>query len=88
MKLEAAGLRTWWLGGIALWALAIWIATLFGVGGRIAQLLAAVASAADDAAGSVRDHAADRHLAVLRRLARKVKGEGHIFFIRHGEASV
>ena len=49
-----------------------------GVGGRIAQLLAAVASAADDAAGSVRDHAADRHLAVLRRLARKVKGEGHI----------
>ena len=58
-----------------------------GVGGRIAQLLAAVASAADDAAGSVRDHAADRHLAVLRRLARKVKGEGHIFFIRHGEAS-
>ena len=36
MKLEAAGLRTWWLGGIALWALAIWIATLFGLGGRIA----------------------------------------------------
>ena len=65
------------------------LANLFAVGGagRIAQLLAAVASAADDAAGSVRDHAADRHLAVLRRLARKVKGEGHIFFIRHGEAS-
>ena len=36
MKLEAAGLRTWWLGGIALWALAIWIATLFGLGSRIA----------------------------------------------------
>lgn len=36
MKLEAAGLRTWWLGGIALWALAIWIATLFGLGQRIA----------------------------------------------------
>jgi general secretion pathway protein N len=36
MKLEAAGLRTWWLGGIALWALAIWVATLFGLGSRIA----------------------------------------------------
>lgn len=36
MKLEAAGLRTWWLGGIALWALAIWGATLFGLGSRIA----------------------------------------------------
>lgn len=36
MKLEAAGLRTWWLGGIALWALAIWVATLFGMGSRIA----------------------------------------------------
>lgn len=37
MKLEAAGLRTWWLGGIALWALAIWVATLFGLGSRIAS---------------------------------------------------
>jgi len=36
MKLEAAGLRTWWLGGIALWALAVWGATLFGMGSRIA----------------------------------------------------
>lgn len=36
MKLEAAGLRTWWLGGIALWALAVWGTTLFGMGSRIA----------------------------------------------------
>ena len=36
MKLEAAGLRTWALGGIALWALAVWVATLFGLGNRIA----------------------------------------------------
>ena len=58
-----------------------------GVGGRVAKLLTAVASAAYDAAFDVHDHAADRHLAVLRRLARKVKGEGHIFFVRHGDAS-
>jgi len=36
MKIELAPLRSWWLGGVAAWAAAIWIATLFGVGGRIA----------------------------------------------------
>ncbi|MEN5205019.1 hypothetical protein ABE473_11225 [Stenotrophomonas sp. TWI700] len=46
MKLEAAGLRTWWLGGIALWALAIWGATLFGLGSRIAPATEGDAGAA------------------------------------------
>ena len=36
MKIELASLRSWWLGGVVVWAAAIWIATLFGVGGRIA----------------------------------------------------
>lgn len=36
MKIELAPLRSWWLAGVAGWAAAIWIATLFGVGGRIA----------------------------------------------------
>jgi len=36
MKIELAPLRSWWLGGVAAWAAAIWIATLFGLGGRIA----------------------------------------------------
>lgn len=36
MKIELASLRSWWLGGVVAWAAAIWIATLFGVGGRIA----------------------------------------------------
>lgn len=35
MKIEWASLRSWWLGGVALWAGAIWVATLFGLGGRI-----------------------------------------------------
>lgn len=38
MKIELAPLRSWWLGGVVAWAAAIWIATLFGVGGRIAPL--------------------------------------------------
>ncbi len=36
MKIEWASLRSWWLGGVALWAAAIWVATLLGLGGRIA----------------------------------------------------
>jgi len=36
MKIEWASLRSWWLGGVALWAGAIWVATLLGLGGRIA----------------------------------------------------
>jgi general secretion pathway protein N len=36
LKIELAPLRSWWLGGVVAWAAAIWIATLFGVGGRIA----------------------------------------------------
>lgn len=38
MKIELAPLRSWWLGGVVAWAAAVWIATLFGVGGRIAPL--------------------------------------------------
>jgi general secretion pathway protein N len=38
MKIELASLRTWWVGGIALWAAAVWVATLFGLGTRIAPL--------------------------------------------------
>lgn len=38
MKIELAPLRSWWLAGVAAWAAAIWIATLFGVGGRIAPV--------------------------------------------------
>ncbi|MFL9583112.1 hypothetical protein [Stenotrophomonas sp. AB1(2024)] len=41
MKIELAPLRSWWLGGVAAWAAAIWIATLFGAGGRIAPVGAA-----------------------------------------------
>lgn len=35
MRSDAASLRTWWLGGLGAWALAIWAATLFGLGSRI-----------------------------------------------------
>lgn len=38
MKIELAPLRSWWLGGVVAWAAAVWIATLFGAGGRIAPL--------------------------------------------------
>ena len=36
MKIELASLRSWWLATALLWAAAIWIASLFGLGGRIA----------------------------------------------------
>jgi len=35
MRNDAAGLRTWWLAGFGFWALAVWAATLFGLGGGI-----------------------------------------------------
>lgn len=38
MRIDAIGLRTWWLGGIAVWALLVWIMTLAGLGGRIEPL--------------------------------------------------
>lgn len=38
MKIELASLRSWWLGGVAVWAAAVWIATLLGAGGHIAPL--------------------------------------------------
>lgn len=38
MRAEAAGARTWLLGGVALWALASWALGLFGLGGRIDRL--------------------------------------------------
>lgn len=36
MKIELASLRSWWLATALLWAAAIWVASLFGLGGRIA----------------------------------------------------
>ncbi|WP_305806208.1 hypothetical protein [Stenotrophomonas sp. YIM B06876] len=36
MRTEAANLRTWWLAGCALWALALWVASLAGLGSRLA----------------------------------------------------
>lgn len=36
MKIELASLRSGWLGVVVLWAAAIWVASLFGLGGRIA----------------------------------------------------
>lgn len=36
MKIELASLRSWWLATLVLWAAAVWVATLFGLGGRIA----------------------------------------------------
>ncbi|MEA5667268.1 hypothetical protein VA603_06935 [Stenotrophomonas sp. MH1] len=35
MRPDVAGLRTWWLAALGGWALAVWTATLFGLGGRI-----------------------------------------------------
>lgn len=35
MKIELSSLRSWWLATAVLWAAAIWIASLFGLGGRI-----------------------------------------------------
>ncbi|MEG2804213.1 hypothetical protein [Stenotrophomonas sp.] len=35
MKIELASLRSWWLATALAWAAAIWIASLFGLGGRI-----------------------------------------------------
>lgn len=45
MRLDAIGLRTWWLCGVAGWAVLIWLMTLSGMGERIA----ASAGAAGDA---------------------------------------
>ncbi|MGV8960530.1 MAG: hypothetical protein ACOH1V_09080 [Stenotrophomonas sp.] len=41
MRTEGTSLRTWWLGGCALWALAVWVATLAGLGSRLAPAAAA-----------------------------------------------
>lgn len=38
MRAENAGARTWLLGGVALWAMALWVLGLFGLGGRIDRL--------------------------------------------------
>ncbi|MBD3825385.1 MULTISPECIES: general secretion pathway protein GspN [Stenotrophomonas] len=35
MKIDVAPLRTWWLAAVLAWAAAIWLATLFGLGGRL-----------------------------------------------------
>lgn len=35
MRNDVAGLRTWLLAAVGAWALAVWAATLFGLGGRI-----------------------------------------------------
>ncbi len=35
MRTDVAGLRTWWLAALGGWALAVWAATLLGLGGRI-----------------------------------------------------
>jgi general secretion pathway protein N len=35
MKIELSSLRSWWLATALLWAAAIWVASLFGLGGRI-----------------------------------------------------
>lgn len=46
MRTDAFGLRTWWLLGCLVWALAMWAAALAGLGSRIAP-------AADTAGGAV-----------------------------------
>jgi general secretion pathway protein N len=38
MRADAAGAKTWLLGGVALWALAFWALGLFGLGARIERL--------------------------------------------------
>ncbi len=38
MRADNTDLRTWWLGGLALWALAMWIAALAGLGTRVQML--------------------------------------------------
>ena len=53
------------------------------MGGGVMFLLAPVAAAANHRAVGADDHAAHRHLAVLRRLARKRKGETHRVFPFH-----
>lgn len=35
MRTDTAALRTWWLAGCALWALALWVASLTGMGGKL-----------------------------------------------------
>lgn len=35
MRTDVAGLRTWWLAAVGGWALAVWAATLLGLGSRI-----------------------------------------------------
>jgi len=34
VRSDTAGLRTWWIAGFTIWALAVWISTLLGLGGR------------------------------------------------------
>lgn len=66
MRPDAAGLRTWWLAALALWALAVWVATLCGLGGRLPALQDAMSAPAPpavptpgpDRLGPVGDYAA------------------------------
>lgn len=65
MRPDVAGLRTWWLAALAVWALATWIATLGGIGGRLpvmpaagnAAVLPAVPAAGTGRLGPVNDYA-------------------------------
>jgi general secretion pathway protein N len=37
-RVETAGAKTWLLGGLALWALSVWVFALIGIGGKVATL--------------------------------------------------
>lgn len=38
MRTDAAGPRTWLLGSLAAWAVAVWLLALFGMGGQVSPL--------------------------------------------------
>lgn len=70
MRLEAAGLRTWWLATFAGWALLLCVLVAFGLGGRVQRLpddSAARPLPALPAAGQERLGGYDRYDAIAAR---------------------
>ena len=87
MRNDVAGLRTWLLAAVGAWALAVWAATLFGLGGRIGAAPASTqlpALPAVPAAEAVDARAVDNSEALARPLFASDR-RPHPFVMGEGE---
>lgn len=84
MRNDAAGLRTWLLAAFAAWALLVWAACLFGLGGRIGSSNAALEVPALPAVPQARELVAADNAEALNRPLFASDRRPHPFFI--GEA--